>query len=151
MGPWRHRWLIVVLWGMGALSASADTLSQIEHIVVIYGENRSFDHLYGLFPGADGVQHVQPAQYLQTDHDGQPFATLPPVWREGKTTLPSVDPQFAGKPPLPNRPFRLDAAPYHLPLAVATRDLVHRFYENQEQIHGGKMDRFAAVSDAGGL
>src|SRR5207302_9004311 len=33
----------------------------------------------------------------------------------------------------------------------ATRDLVHRFYHEQQQIDGGKMDRFAAVSDAEGL
>src|SRR5689334_24300158 len=30
-------------------------LAKIQHIVVIYAENRSFDHLYGMFPGADGV------------------------------------------------------------------------------------------------
>ena len=38
-----------------------------------------------------------------------------------------------------------------MPLSVATRDLVHKFYQNQEQINGGKLDRYAAVSDAGGL
>ena len=29
-------------------------LAKIEHIVVIYAENRSFDNLYGAFPGASG-------------------------------------------------------------------------------------------------
>ncbi len=28
---------------------------KIEHLVVIYQENRSFDSLYGLFPGANGI------------------------------------------------------------------------------------------------
>ena len=40
---------------------------------------------------------------------------------------------------LPNRPFALrtpDGAP--LPHGVITRDLVHRFYENQLQINGGR-------------
>lgn len=32
-----------------------------------------------------------------------------------------------------------------------TGDLVHRWYQEQEQIDGGKMDKFAAVSDAKGL
>ena len=36
-------------------------------------------------------------------------------------------------------------------LEVATRDLVHRFYNNQMQINGGRNDRFAAYSDAGAL
>ena len=30
-------------------------LSRIGHIIVIYQENWSFDSLYGLFPGADGL------------------------------------------------------------------------------------------------
>jgi acid phosphatase len=34
---------------------------------------------------------------------------------------------------------------------VTTRDLVHRFYNNQMQINGGANDKFAAYSDAGGL
>src|SRR3954454_22467817 len=33
-------------------------LSRIEHVEVIYAENRSFDHLYGLFPGADGIANA---------------------------------------------------------------------------------------------
>src|SRR3954466_13368027 len=37
-----------------ALRAPAG-LERIEHVVVIYAENRSFDHLYGLFPGAEGI------------------------------------------------------------------------------------------------
>ena len=142
-------WLLASLAGL-SLNAAADSLSRIEHIVVIYGENRSFDNLYGLFPGADGVRDLTPAQYLQTDTDGKPLANLPPVWKEnGKPG--EVDPDFAGKPPLPNKPFRLDAPPYELSLNKETRDLVHRFYQNQEQLHDGRTDRFAAVSDAGGL
>ena len=33
-------------------------IANIETIVVIYAENRSFDNLYGYFPGANGLQHV---------------------------------------------------------------------------------------------
>ena len=146
-----YKWLAAMLVGLSTVSAAADTLDKIEHIVIIYGENRSFDNLYGLFPGVNGVQNLKPEQYLQTDYDGKPFTTLPPVWSTDKSNPNRVDQQFVGKPPLPNRPFRLDAAPYNLPLDGKMRDLVHRYYENQEQIHGGKMDRFAAVSDAGGL
>ena len=39
---------------VGAASA-ADPLARIKTIVVIYAENRSFDHLYGFFPGANGI------------------------------------------------------------------------------------------------
>jgi phospholipase C len=34
---------------------SDQELGRIETIVVIYPENRSFDHLYGSFPGANGI------------------------------------------------------------------------------------------------
>ena len=39
--------------------------------------------------------------------------------------------------PMPNRPFPLDAPPINLPAGIATGDLIHRYYTNQEQINGG--------------
>ena len=33
-------------------------LNSVKNIVVIYAENRSFDNLYGNFPGANGLQNV---------------------------------------------------------------------------------------------
>ncbi|HEY7006807.1 MAG TPA: alkaline phosphatase family protein, partial [Sphingomicrobium sp.] len=38
-------------------------LERIDHLIVIYAENRSFDNLYGLFPGANGLANATPAQY----------------------------------------------------------------------------------------
>jgi phospholipase C len=116
-------------------------LDGIEHIVVIYAENRSFDHLFGLFPGANGI--AQATNPTQVDHDATPLPHLP-VWKGG-----NPDPAFPT--PLPNKPFRLDGDPVYRPMSVPTGSLVHRFYHNQEQINGGRNDRFVAVSDAGGL
>lgn len=124
--------------------AAKPTLSDIEHIIVIYAENRSFDNLYGLFPGANGVKQLKPEQYTQIDHDGKPFKELPPIWANE-----------AVKPPLyerlANKPFQIDRPSLNLPLSVKTRDLVHRYYQNIEQINSGKNNKFAAISDAGGL
>ena len=117
-------------------------LKRIEHIVVIYAENRSFDNLYGLFPGADGIARAPATARLQTDHDGRPLPRLPPVWNDSSGRF---------KQPIANGPFRIDAAPFDLPLTARTPDLVHRYYQSIEQINGGRMDRFAALSDAGGL
>jgi phospholipase C len=39
----------------------------------------------------------------------------------------------------------------YVPADRQTRDLVHRFYQEQYQINGGKMDQFVAWSDAAGL
>ncbi len=127
-------------------AATERALARIEHVVVIYGENRSFDNLYGLFPGANGIADATPAQIRQRDRDGSLFAMLPPTWKsDGKTPDPAYGGSFA------NAPFRIDQAPINLPLATATRDLVHRFYQNREQINGGKLDQYAAWSDAGGF
>ena len=115
----------------------------IEHVLVIYAENRSFDNLYGLFPGADGIANATSAQYPQVDHDGKPLPHAAGVERErGRSRVPDD---------FPNRPFRIDRPPINLPLSVATRDLIHKFYQNQEQIDGGTINRYVEVSDAGGL
>jgi phospholipase C len=118
---------------------AAGGLDQIDTIIVIYAENRSFDNLYGLFPGAEGIADAHPAP--QMDNDGK--TALPHLPPTPGTTIPTAG--------LPNAPFRIDRPPIAMPLDQRTRDLVHRFYESKEQIDGGKNDRFAAVSDAGGL
>ncbi|MDD5271467.1 MAG: alkaline phosphatase family protein, partial [Methylovulum sp.] len=120
-----------------------DPLQALHTIVVIYAENRSFDNLYGLFPGADGIAQASAVQYTQIDHDGKAFVQLPPIWASKNTPLIAT--------PLPNRPFAIDQPPVNLPLSVPTRDLVHRYYQHIEQINGGLNNRFAAISDAGGL
>jgi phospholipase C len=49
---------------------------------------RSFDNLYGLFPGANGIANATPSQFTQVDRDGKVLATLPPVWNgKGPTGL----------------------------------------------------------------
>jgi acid phosphatase len=132
-------------------------LNNIKNIVVIYAENRGFDNLYGLFPGADGVPGVNPtsksAYVAQKDFDGSTLPVLPPVW--GGMTAAGQTPVItqAQTVNLPNKPFQIDdtKSALYLSQAVVTRDLVHRFYNNQMQINGGKNDKFAAYSDAGAL
>jgi len=121
------------------------TLDDIEHIIVIYAENRSFDNLYGLFPGANGIHQANPKQTTQIDHDGNAFAHLPPIWASKANKTQTIDAN------LPNKPFQMDKPPVNLPLSVQSRDLAHRYYQNIEQINGGLNNRFAAISDAGAL
>src|SRR5260370_24861045 len=78
---------------------ATEDLARIEHVVVIYAENRSFDHLYGLFPGADGIASATPEQKTQLDHDGNPLPHLPPVY-EGRQSIPKF-PQALHTVPYP--------------------------------------------------
>lgn len=129
---------------------SAQNLSQIDNIVVIFAENRSFDVLYGSFPGANGIKNA--ASAAQVDRDGAPLKELPPVWR-GLTAAgftPVVTEAMTAH--LANKPFGIDDPQgLHQSLRVVTRDLVHRFYVNQMQIDGGKNDKFVAWADSGAL
>jgi phospholipase C len=117
---------------------------KINHIIVIYLENRSFDNLYGLFPDAEGIAQAASAP-PQIDKDGKPYDRLPPVMDTNKKPA-VVDTRFPAD--LPNKPFRAEA---YAALDQFTGDMVHRFYQEQAQIDGGKMDKFAAISDGGGL
>jgi phospholipase C len=144
----------VAMLAAGCASApGSDPLkSSIDTVVVIYAENRSFDNLYGLYPGADGVANASAQSRTQLDRDGvTPLATLPPVWNARGSQRDALD--FVAR--LPNGPFRIDAPPGGLPggmaMNVASPDLVHRFYNHQMQLNGGRNNQFAAWSDAGGL
>src|SRR5213596_2470113 len=96
-----------VLASLGSANAQ-EGLAKIKTIVVIYAENRSFDHLYGFFPGADGITNASSEQKTQLDHDGTVLPYLTIFGPHGKP-----DGRF---PRMPNAPFRIDAAPINVPL-----------------------------------
>ena len=94
--------------GMLGSALAADNLKLIDTVVVIYAENRSFDNLYGNFPGANGVAKASASSRIQRDRDGKPLRELPPIWEglTGKGVTPPVT--QAETEHLPNRPFHLD-------------------------------------------
>ena len=125
-------------------ASGAEALHQIDHFVVIYQENWSFDSLYGSFPGANGIANAVDANgnllTPQVDKNGNPIAFLP---------NPSTDPHVPGG--LPAKPY--DLAQYVQP-SDKTGDIVHRFYTEQLQIGNGALQpgadnnsKFVAWSD----
>ena len=118
-------------------------LAKIDTIVVIYAENHSFDNMYGLFPGANGVANATAVQTVQRDHDGRPLPHLPPVYTAQGTT----DPRYPAT--LPNGPFRIDAAPVNARIDQLVPSPVHNYYQNREQINGGRNDGFVAMTNVG--
>ncbi len=120
-----------------------DGLAKIEHVVVIYLENRSFDHLFGAFPGANGLANAGAAA-IQVDGLDQPYAFLPPPL----DLRPSPPVPYARiTERLPNGAFSLDR--FYRP-DQQLGSLIHAYYQQQAQINGGKMNRFALISDAKG-
>lgn len=141
---------ILAAWPRPELRAA--DITSIDTVVVIYAENRSFDNLYGAFPGANGLQNASPTSLKQVDRDGTILGELPPIW-DGLTAKGITPPVTQAQTEhLANAPFAIDGTQtFNTPLGVTTHDLWHRFYQNQMQIDGGKNDRFVAYADSGAL
>lgn len=112
-------------------------IRKINHLVVIYMENHSFDNLYGEFKGANGIKNARKGNFVQVDEDGNPYQYLPEIPRNNSFPIN-----------LPNALFNIDQ---YVPSDKKTPDVTHRFFHNQLQINGGKMDKFAAYNDSKGL
>lgn len=116
---------------------------KIEHLIIIFQENWSFDSLYGMFPGVDGIKNASSENTLQINPSGEPYSPL----------LTSVNSKTGAPYPsipkdLPNAPY--DLAPF-IPIHTKTGDAIHRFYQEQLQINDGLMNQFALWSNAGGF
>src|SRR5215472_723116 len=60
------------------IANNRNLFNEIQHVVVIYQENQSFDGLYGYFRGANGLSNATAAQIGQVDKfTGAAIATLP--------------------------------------------------------------------------
>src|SRR5919204_4495355 len=136
--------LLCVVFSAGRVIAQSAGLKKIQHIIVIYQENWSFDGLYGKFPGADGIANAG-ERIRQSKKDGTPYRTLPqPLDTSKKPPIP--DPRF---------PTDLPVAPYdigqYVPPHQKIGDIVNRALQEKRQINGGQMDGFVAWSENGGL
>src|SRR3954453_1136711 len=183
----RRRWLGVaiaatVIAGASVAVASAadgpgsDRLSQVNHIVVIYQENHSFDNLYGRWEAVRGLTAADAAHSTQVNQAGTPYTCLqqndvnltsPPL--SATCTDTTTGTSFSSH--FPNAPFSIDS---YIPATATTcpapgvfapngvlngtglpggctRDLVHRYYQEPYQLDGGKQDRYVTGSDAIGL
>src|SRR6266702_3315017 len=137
-------WCLVIAFSAGGVVAQSAGLEKIQHVIVIYQENWSFDGLYGKFPGADGIANAA-ERIPQVKKDGTPYTKLPQPLDTSK------------KPPIPDSRFPTDlpVAPYDIALYVPPHqkigDIVNRALQEKRQINGGRMDGFVAWSENGGL
>jgi len=165
----RSRWLAFLLLSILAViplvaktPPTDDDDHRIQHVVVIYQENWSFDSLYGLFPGANGIANSSDLSLNQIDRLtgetytsqlGQSFDLV--TGSVALTTPPqpinngAVDTRFpAGFNTLVPYDLVSDAG---LLVTNKTGDIVHRFWHEQSQINHGKMNKFVTWSDNPGL
>jgi acid phosphatase len=177
LAPRRLALAAVALAALAApAAAQARPDQRVGHIVVIYQENHSFDNLYGRWERVRGVSDAPPARTIQVNQQGAPYTCLkqndvnltsPPL--SATCTDETTGSAFTSH--FPNAPFLIDdyipatatTCPppgVFAPNGVAngsglpggcTRDLVHRFYQEQYQLADGAQNRYVTGSDAIGL
>jgi acid phosphatase len=142
---------------------AASDLAAIDHFIVVYQENWSFDSLYGYFPGANGIANATGASTNQLDRiTGVPLALEAGLnnYNNASKTSPAQN-----TPPQPlnsagaidsNFPADLNTLlPYNAGNYVdptnTTGDIVHRYWQEQFQIDHGSNDLFVSWSDNPGL
>jgi phospholipase C len=156
------------------------SLNRINHIVVIYEENHSFDNLYGAWEGVNGRANADPAHTLQIKQNGTTYSCLlqndvnlssPPLsatcadttgtpantaftshFTNSPFSIEAYIPKDARTCPQPGvfAPHGLTPSPANLP-GGCTEDIVHRFYQEQYQLNNGNQNRYTTGSDAAGL
>jgi phospholipase C len=105
----------------GNFAENAETTTPIKHVIVIFGENISFDHYFGTYPFA-------------TNPRGEPpFHALPDT--------PRADNLLGGglldQNPNSTQPFRMDTG-----LLSVTCDQNHGYTAEQQAVDHGLMDKF---------
>src|ERR1700730_8854035 len=75
---------VSVLWVLIALSATAQN-TPIKHVVFIVKENRSFDEMFGTFPGANGAStcKVSDGNSINLGHTPNRVRSMGHGWADG--------------------------------------------------------------------
>jgi phospholipase C len=153
--------------GPGAL-AQPDTASPIQHVIVVIGENHSFDNVYGAYTPGQGqsIDNLLSKGIVKADGSPGPNVGLAVQHTASDTVTYSLDPtrtgaynplpqpnttSTIGQPPnvpdprfpadLPNAPFQITKYTEYQNDYVG--DPIHRFYQMQQQMAQGNNDLFA--------
>ncbi len=150
---------------------AADTATPIQHVIVVVGENHTFDNLYGTYqprlgqrienllskgivnadgtPGrhhAAGVQRIGSAtgKYDPVTESVGKYDVLPRPYTTYGIGLPQGVPDVRFPADMPNGPFQISK---YVPYPAYSGDPVHRFFQMWEDIDGGKHDKFVWVEE----
>jgi phospholipase C len=163
-----------------AISLPTTLMGGYKHLVVIYEENHSFDNLYGGWGSVNGhaVDGRTATGTVQVDKTGVAYPCLSqndvnllaagPAAADkcGTDATQWANKTFAlsnyltpasktcalnGATVFPAQAHGVLPTDANAIAGGCTEDIVHRFYNEQYQIDGGKQDRYVAGSDAAGL
>lgn len=156
-------------------SLAAGPRTPIEHVIVIVGENRTFDNLFATYqPGtgqsvrnllslgivrADGSpgpnfalaeQHTAEVLdlYTPTPKVTGSYSSLPQPYAFGAFGQRQDVPDARFTAQLPNGPYAISQ---HVGYGAHTGDPIHRFFQMWQQINGGKNDLFVWTAETVGM
>src|SRR5471030_2262829 len=164
----------LMLAAAGMATASGAAITPIQHVIVLVGENRTFDNLYGVYEprkgqsvanllskkivnrdGTPGPRFADAAQklglssgaYTPTPEFNGVYGTLPQPWAWGAFGQRQDVPDARFPSNLPNGQFQIT---HHVGYGAHTGDPTHRFFQMWQQVDGGKNDLFVWVADQTG-
>ncbi len=150
------------------------TTTPIQHLIVVVGENLSFDNLFGIYEPRSGAAVHNLLSEEIANRDGSPGPNFPKAAqrraevretyevtprivgtygvlpRPGTTYavgLPRNVPDQRFPELLPNGPFQITR---YVGYAEPVGDPVHRFFQMWQQVDGGQRDLFAWVAETSG-
>jgi phospholipase C len=150
---------------------AGQTATPIQHLIVVVGENHTFDNLFGTYEpakgqtilnlrsqgivnadGTPGPRFTRAAQrigrdehvYRATTADDGTYGTLPQPYTTYGIGLPPGVPDTRFPDDLPNGPYQISK---YVPYAAYTGDPVHRFFQMWQDVDGGRHDKFAWVEE----
>jgi phospholipase C len=150
---------------------AAETATPIEHVIVVVGENHTFDNLFGTYQPRDGQRIENLLSKGIVNADGTPgphfhralqrigrsedsyrastesrgkYQTLPQPYTTYGIGLPQGVPDTRFPADLPNGPFQISK---YVPYAAYTGDPVHRFFQMWQDVDGGLHDKFVWVEE----
>lgn len=148
--------------------------SPIEHVIVVVGENHTFDNVFGVYRPRHGKIWNLLSQHIVKE-DGTPghrfglaaqsianggsaysidpartgkYATLPQPNTTYATGVPGNVPDVRFPADLPNGPFQITK---YVPTTAFTGDPVHRFFQMWQQTSKGRNDLFVWTAVTAGI
>jgi len=148
---------------------AAPPVTPIKHVIIVVGENHTFDNLFGTYqpkPGqkiwnllsqgifySDGTPGsnfskaaqkigVDKGQYHAKTGNAGDYTALPQPYTTSGIGLPPGVPDTRFPANLPNGPYQITK---YVPYAAYTGDPVHRFFQMWQDYDGGKLDKFVFV------
>src|SRR6201998_586392 len=164
--PTRGSALVLLALLVLAVPARAQTTTPIAHLIVVVGENLSFDNLFGTYEprssayirnllsqgivnrdGSPGPEFTRAAQrraeardtYQVTPRIAGTYGELPRPGTTYAAGLPRFVPDARFPALLPNGPFQITK---YVDYTAVVGDPVHRFFQMWQQVDGGRRGLF---------